>query len=750
MRVLTRTEIRRGLRISTWEGVAGNIHNVLIGNVFLKGFALALSFLNRSTKLNMISKFLAILSLGLLGGSLAAATDDYTRLTPRPETGRYDLEQDAHHLRNLGAFLAYTVGDAARSLDLIAGATVQTVAQPIDGQPGRATTFTTHNADIEAILTLSQKQGDRFVRLQARIALLEPRADVRLQTVTLLQTRLADTFLGAVPREKTRFLRTGLDVWIAAGSIPLAGPKDNIEIDRAYSYHSTAVFDPATRQALTFQYRLPNRWLDAVIESEGVLRAENTVNTLLTYKHPLQSDQLLASAGLDYSGALAAMHTVHRSRRAPAEAKDHFGWNSWEAYGKKVTAADILANVDAINALPWLKARIRNITIDDGWQCGGHDWFRANDKFPGGMADLATKIKAAGFTPGIWVAPFLVDRDSPLRAEHPDWFIKKDGQPYLKNKTLYLDPTHPEARDYVYRIMRHLYDQGYRFFKTDFLREPQLITTPGRKEYEPTATCYDPNLGLSRGMRATMELIRGAIGENSFWNACGTDIGSCASLCDSARIGGDIGSYWTRVPNQARSIINHLHQHGALYLVDPDFLLLRSDETYLPGNLKLPVVSDKAFKLDAWQGGHIFTAADARTWASVVILSGGILNLTDPIAALNDTGLALIKTALEHAGGNAAVPIDIGSPIPGVLLRQDRDRVYLGLLNWSNDATVTLTATSADGVPFPKNGKVRDVWTGAEIQIDNGRLSRELAPHQSLLLTWTNNATTNPAPTSFQ
>ena len=71
-----------------------------------------------------------------------------------------------------------------------------------------------------------------------------------------------------------------------------------------------------------------------------------------------------------------------------------------------------------------------------------------------------------------------------------------------------------------------------------------------------------------------------------------------------------------------------------------------------------------------------------------------------------------------------------------MLLRQDRDRVYLGLLNWSNDATVTLSATTADGVPFPKNGKVRDVWTGAEIEIKKGRLVRELAPHQSLLLTW--------------
>ena len=38
---LSKHEIRRGLRIATWEGVSGNIHNVLVSNVFLTGFALA-------------------------------------------------------------------------------------------------------------------------------------------------------------------------------------------------------------------------------------------------------------------------------------------------------------------------------------------------------------------------------------------------------------------------------------------------------------------------------------------------------------------------------------------------------------------------------------------------------------------------------------------------------------------------------------------------------------------------------------
>ena len=38
---LSKSEIRRGLRISSWEGAGGTVHNVLVTNAFLTGFALA-------------------------------------------------------------------------------------------------------------------------------------------------------------------------------------------------------------------------------------------------------------------------------------------------------------------------------------------------------------------------------------------------------------------------------------------------------------------------------------------------------------------------------------------------------------------------------------------------------------------------------------------------------------------------------------------------------------------------------------
>lgn len=117
-------------------------------------------------------------------------------------------------------------------------------------------------------------------------------------------------------------------------------------------------------------------------------------------------------------------------------------------------------------------------------------------------------------------------------------------------------------------------------------------------------------------------------------------------------------------------------------------------------------MSSEPFVADGWHGGRCFDAQDARTWASLVVLSGGLLNLSDRIKGLNETGLGIIRTALEYAGGHAAVPLDMERSIPRVLLREEKSHYLLGLFNWDDEATVTVSATEAMGVVFPVSGRL--------------------------------------------
>ena len=62
--------------------------------------------------------------------------------------------------------------------------------------------------------------------------------------------------------------------------------------------------------------------------------------------------------------------------------------------------------------------------VDDGWERKIGDW-RPNEKFPGGMAALASSIAQQGYLPGLWVAPFLTMLDTPVAIRHPDWLLRK-------------------------------------------------------------------------------------------------------------------------------------------------------------------------------------------------------------------------------------------------------------------------------------------------------------------------------------
>ena len=57
--------------------------------------------------------------------------------------------------------------------------------------------------------------------------------------------------------------------------------------------------------------------------------------------------------------------------------------------------------------------------IDDGWEKSVGEWEVNPRRFPNGLAPLSAKIEAAGYVPGLWLAPFLVTKKSRIYTERP-------------------------------------------------------------------------------------------------------------------------------------------------------------------------------------------------------------------------------------------------------------------------------------------------------------------------------------------
>jgi hypothetical protein len=170
---------------------------------------------------------------------------------------------------------------------------------------------------------------------------------------------------------------------------------------------------------------------------------------------------------------------------------------------------------------------LQTIQIDDGYCSSPGDWLLPNALWPGGLQDAFGRIKEAGLSAGVWVAPFMVGSRSQLFAEHPDWVLRdRNGAPvvewqnydasgipsHIDEETLVLDTTNPEAFEYLRGVFRTLRGWGATFFKTDFMDW-------GLRD----ATQYKRHSSGETGVqhyRRVLAMIREEIGEESFWLAC--------------------------------------------------------------------------------------------------------------------------------------------------------------------------------------------------------------------------------------
>ena len=161
------------------------------------------------------------------------------------------------------------------------------------------------------------------------------------------------------------------------------------------------------------------------------------------------------------------------------------GWCSWYNLYAAIDEPVILEHLAA--AAAFRDARnvpLEVFQIDDGFTPEMGDWLDVKPQFPRGMKALLADIAAAGFTPGLWIAPFLVGNRSRLYADHPDWVVQRpDGDPLVhmnfygefrwhkRSEEYYvLDITHPDAADYIRTVFRTWRrDWGAGYFKTDFM-----------------------------------------------------------------------------------------------------------------------------------------------------------------------------------------------------------------------------------------------------------------------------------------
>jgi alpha-galactosidase len=376
------------------------------------------------------------------------------------------------------------------------------------------------------------------------------------------------------------------------------------------------------------------------------IEVEHCLDAALAPGEARELESIRVALGLDSGRLLEAFAEAH-ARCAEARAAHPFvtGWCSWYHCFADVDEDAVLRNVEALatrrDELP-----VDVVQIDDGYQRAVGDWLRANEKFPRGMAPLAEEIRAAGFTPGIWTAPFCAVPESDLFSAHRDWMLRYRGEffrglvhpQWSADGTVYvLDTTRDEVISHLESLFRELVAMGFHYLKLDFLYTAAMRAESG-----------DRRQSRAERLRRGLEAVRSGAGGDAFLLGCGCPLGAAVGIVDGMRIGPDVAPAWLPDPahaipgieetvpstrNAVRNVLSRTWMHRRLWLNDPDCLMARSRDTDL-------------------------SAAETRTLAAAIAASGGMVVFSDDLPALARRDRAFIyeTAAIAKAVDGAGIP----------------------------------------------------------------------------------------------
>jgi alpha-galactosidase len=102
-------------------------------------------------------------------------------------------------------------------------------------------------------------------------------------------------------------------------------------------------------------------------------------------------------------------------------------------------------------------AGVERYVLDDGWfgsrrddTSGLGDWVVSPDVWPGGLHPLVDRVRALGMQFGLWFEPEMVNPDSDLAREHPEWIMAARSEWPVESRTQQvLNLGIPEAYEHV-------------------------------------------------------------------------------------------------------------------------------------------------------------------------------------------------------------------------------------------------------------------------------------------------------------
>ncbi|TCO47107.1 alpha-galactosidase [Kribbella antiqua] len=227
---------------------------------------------------------------------------------------------------------------------------------------------------------------------------------------------------------------------------------------------------------------------ELLLPGEGRLEQQGTYSTPWIY----------GSYGVGLDQLSARFHSYLRARPNHPQSARPVVLNTWEAVYFNL-------DLDKLKALADAAAEVgaERFVLDDGWfrgrrddRAGLGDWYVDEEIWPKGLHPLVDHVKAHGLQFGLWVEPEMVNPDSDLAREHPDWILAAGNRmPPTARHQQGLNLGVPAAYDYILeRLDALLNEYDISYLKWDHNRD----FVDGGNQVTGTAGIHEQTLAVYR------------------------------------------------------------------------------------------------------------------------------------------------------------------------------------------------------------------------------------------------------------
>ncbi len=458
--------------------------------------------------------------------------------------------------------------------------------------------------------------------------------------------------------------------------------------------HTLLAFTSCNR--FSGEFRFKDNYMEAVMDTEDLL---------LEAGQSWELEEFTVLCGAYRNRLFSALaEGINRNHPPRVYPEIPSGWCSYYCM-RRMTAEALIENAYAMaQRIPELK----RIQIDGGYEAYNGDWLTARPSLGADMNTICNGIRKMGVEPAGYISPFIVETESTVFKEHPDWLVKDEhGNPYNEighNRKWYMmDGSHPEVQNYFRHIAKVMHDQwGIRYFKLDFLAYGAL---PGGYRYDKNATRIE---AFRMGIKAIVD----EVGHDSFILGCNAPFWPILGLIHGNRVTNDILRDWKHVSGNARELFWRNWQNGTLWFNDPDCIVLEKLDLFGIRNGEV-IERKSSLTDDEFEFHKAFIAA-----------SGGMILSGDRLPHISEKNIGVLKKLLLSTGVAAA--FDDTSFTVGRIYK--KDCMMLCVFNWEE---------SPRDIEISLNGcyQVFDFWTDEEMGTFTDKLDvRKMGPHSGRVL----------------